>query len=119
MYTIEIECMIGGYTKNTDYHSASPPHTITMTDNSESEVAIARAKNTNIFQRWEKLASGDELKHGGRTFIKGHVNVVVGTMLTDEDRLIARLCVPFFGSLISEEGKREGNSFPPHSPGIP
>jgi hypothetical protein len=83
--------MIGGYTKNTDYHSASPPHTITMTDNSESEVAIARAKNTKIFHKWEKLAPGDELKHGGRTFIKGHVNVVVGTMLTDEDRLIERI----------------------------
>ena len=68
-----------------------PTPSITMTDNSGSEVAIARAKNTNIFQRWEKLASGDELKHGGRTFIKGRVNVVVGTMLTDEDRLIERI----------------------------
>jgi len=61
-----------------------------MTDNSESEVAIARAKNTEIFQKWEKLAPGDELKHGGRTFIKDRVNVVVGTSLTDEDRLIER-----------------------------
>jgi hypothetical protein len=55
------------------------------------KVAIARAKNTEIFQKWEKLAPGDELKHGGRTFIKDRVNVVVGTLLTDEDRLIERI----------------------------
>ena len=60
-----------------------------MTDNSESELAIARAKNTKTFWDWEKLAPDCELVYGGRTFIKGHVNVLVG--MTDEDRLIERI----------------------------
>ena len=60
-----------------------------MTDNSENELAIARAKKTETFQKWEKLAPDCELVYGGRTFIKGHVNVVVD--MTDEDRLIERI----------------------------
>ena len=51
-----------------------PPHTITMHDNSESEVAIARAKNTMIFQKWEKLAPGAILPHICYGGIVGHNN---------------------------------------------
>ena len=82
-----------------------------MTDNSEREVAIARAKNTTIFQKWEKLTPGDELKYGGRKFIKGHMNVVVGTMLTDEDRLIERINQTYASSqkqyLLKKETQRK------------
>ena len=89
-----------------------PPPAITMTDNSEREVAIARAKNTKIFQKWEKLTPGDELKYGSRKYIKGHVNVVVGTMLTDEDRLIERINQTYASSqkqylLKKEKGRKE------------
>ena len=78
-----------------------------MTDNSESELAIARAKNTKIFQKWEKLTPGDELKYGSRKFIKGHVNVVVGTMLTDEDRLIERINQTYASSQKQHSMKKE------------
>jgi len=70
-----------------------------MTDNSESELAIARAKNTKTFRKWEKLALDCELVYGGRTFIKGHV--------TDEDRLIERINQTYASSQKQYSTKKE------------
>ena len=70
-----------------------------MTDNSESELAIARAKNTKTFRKWEKLALDCELVYGGRTFIKGHV--------TDEDRLIERINQTYASSQKQHSTKKE------------
>ena len=66
------------------------PIVMTMADNGESELgpkAVAGAKNTTTFQKWEKAAPNSKLKYGGREFIKGHV--VDGR--TDEDKLIVRI----------------------------
>jgi len=98
----------GGYTKITKIPAKQlPPPTITMTDNSESELEIARAKHPKTFRDWEKLALDCELVYGGRTFIKGHVNVVAGTMLTDEDRLIQRINQNYASSQKQYSTKRE------------
>jgi hypothetical protein len=57
-----------------------------MTDNSESELAIARAKNTKNFWKCGKLAPDNEFRFGDRIFIKGRVN---DFGIADEDMLIA------------------------------
>ena len=84
--------------------SAPTPPTITMTDNSESELAIARAKNTKNFQKWEKLAPEDEFRLGDRIFIKGCVN---DFGMADEDRLIARMIQSYASSKKQASKKKQ------------